>query len=60
MDGMEGCLMRRIGRYTILALALSGLLAGPAWAQSPVPPPLKERFDAFDKNHDGLIDRGEF
>jgi len=52
--------MRLIVRCSIWAVALMALLAGPAMAQSPVPADLKERFEAFDKNKDGLIDRGEF
>jgi hypothetical protein len=52
--------MRFIVRCSILVVALTALLAGPVMAQSPVPPNLKERFQAFDKNGDGLIDRAEF
>ncbi len=52
--------MRLIVRYSTLAIALLALLAGPALAQTPAPPDLKERFQAFDKNQDGLIDRAEF
>jgi len=43
-----------------LVVAACAILFGPAAAQSPVPPNLKERFEAFDKNKDGLIDRAEF
>jgi hypothetical protein len=57
---MEGRIMRCIVRCFILAAALFAFLAGPALAQSPVPPNLHERFQAFDKNQDGLIDRAEF
>jgi Ca2+-binding EF-hand superfamily protein len=57
---MEECIMRRIVARVILAAALLSLLIGPAVAQSPVPPNLHERFQAFDKNQDGLIDRAEF
>ena len=52
--------MRFIVRYSMLAIAAIALLACPVLAQSPAPPDLKERFQAFDRNGDGLIDRGEF
>jgi len=57
---MEGGTMRFIVSCSVLAAAVLALLTGSAVAQAPVPPNLKERFAAFDKNKDGVIDRAEF
>ena len=52
--------MQRIVGGCLVIVAVCAVLLGSAAAQSPVPPDLKERFQAFDKNDDGLIDRAEF
>ncbi len=52
--------MKRRFFGALACMAVLALLAGPVAAQPQVPANLKARFQEFDKNQDGLIDRAEF
>ena len=53
--------IRAILGFVILAVAPAGALdAGPAAGQPAPAPEFMQRFQSYDKNHDGRIDREEF